>query len=448
MNEKLIDLTTGNPGRVLGRFMLPILFSYVLQQVYVLADTVIVGRGIGVEALAAVGTTDMLRGFVLWGVMGLTEGFGVVITLAYGKKNKAELQGNVRGALFLMISVSVLLFAAGAVLTAPLLKLIRVPAEIVPQADLYMRIMVMGSFAPVLYNTGAVVLRAFGNSRTPFTGILISSVVNIALDLLFVYGFGTGIGGAAAATVIAQLLSGLYVMSAVRRIPEVDFTCRLKDKDPARIRELLRKGIPNALQNSLITVGGTVFQMVINSFGLYYVAAFTAVSKLYLLLEGAAIAMKGALISFVGQNAGAGYYDRVRRGLRAALLFSAAVTVVIGGFLLWDGRNVLMLFVSADPKTQGEILEIACHFLRNMCLMMFALCILDLYRGTTMGMGNTLLSMWSGFAELTGRLAVGLLMTRFMGAQALFYAEPAAWICADLVVIPGHYLMMRHREKQ
>ncbi len=441
------DMTSGKPGRIIFSFMMPLLTANIMQQMYVMTDTVIVARGVGVEALAAIGTTDMLRSFVLWGVTGLSEGFGVVIAILEGGGKREEVKESIRAAYWLTFLVGIVAAAAGIPAVKPLLRLIHVPEHIFRESEVYLIIMYAGTFATMLYSTGAAVLRAFGDSKTPFWGMLLSSLVNIILDLLFVFVFPWGIAGAGAATIIAQLLSGFYCFREVNKRLTQKMKWKLTRGDLAWCRELLQKGLPSAFQNSFIAVGGVIFQSVINSYGIYYVAGFTAVSKLYLILEGAALALKGALMSFVGQNMGAGKYHRISEGIKMSLLMSGILSAVSGVLLIFFGRQILMLFISADPGTEKMVLDIAYNFLFNMCVMMFTLYLLDVGRGTVMGLGNTMAPMFSGVAELLGRLLTGLSLTVFLGEQALYLAEPMAWVCGDLIVIPAIYYILHKRRK-
>lgn len=437
-------MTKGTPALLLFRFMFPLLASNLLQQMYTMADTVITSRGVGIHALAAIGATDMLRSIVQWGAMGLCEGFGVRITILVGKRAKSELEQAIQTAYYLTMPVGVLTGAAASAVSVPILRLLNTPDEIFPSACVYLMILYGGTVFTLLYYTGAAVLQAFGDSRTPFIGMLISTGVNIVLDLLFVFGFEWGIAGAAAATVIAQALAGIFCISAVTRRtgvhlmrPSVEIVRKWSGK-------LFRKGMPMAFQNSFIAVGGTIFQGVINQYGLDFIAAFAAVSKLYLLIEGMALAMKGAMTIYVGQNRGAERYDRIRSGIRSALLILTASSALIAGLILTAEKPLLLMFLSADSTTKQDVLGIACHFLTNMCQMILVLYLLDFYRGTVMGLGNTVLPMCSGIGELVGRLAVGLVFTRWYGAKALFWAEPAAWFCGLIFLIPFCHFMLWH----
>lgn len=444
MNSSTLDMTRGRPPLLLFRFMLPLLASNLLQQMYTMADTVITSRGVGIHALAAIGATDMLRSFVQWGEMGLCEGFGVMIAILVGRGANDELRHAIQTACFLTLPVGILTGAVASAVSIPILRFLNTPDEIFPSACVYLMILYGGTVFTLLYYTGAAVLQAFGDSRTPFIGILISTGTNIVLDLLFVFGFEWGIAGAAAATVIAQALAGVFCISAVTRQAGVHLMRPSVETVRKWSEKLFRKGMPMAFQNSFIAVGGTIFQGVINQYGLDFIAAFAAVSKLYLLIEGMALAMKGAMTIYVGQNRGAERYDRIRSGIRNALLILAVSSALIAGLILLAEKPLLLMFLSADSTTKQDVLGIACHFLTNMCRMILVLYLLDFYRGTVMGLGNTLLPMCSGIGELAGRLVIGLAFTRWYGAEALFWAEPAAWFCGLIFLILSCHSIFRH----
>ena len=264
---------------------------------------------------------------------------------------------------------------------------------------LYLRIIFCGIPATAAYNMFASALRAMGNSKTPLTAMIIASVLNVSLDILFVAGFGWGVAGAAIATVIAQSFSAVYCFLILRRIDIVHLT--RADFMPASgmNARLMKLGIPVVFQNIIIGVGGLVVQYVINGYGFLFVAGFTATNKLYGLLEMAAISYGYAIVTYVGQNLGAGKIDRIRKGVRSSMLLSLLTSLIISAAMFLFGKNILSLFISGEPQQTQEVLAIAFKYLSIMAAMLWVLYFLYVYRSVLQGLGDTLMPMVSGMAE-------------------------------------------------
>lgn len=448
MGKRIIDMTTGSPAKLIFRFMIPLLGSSIIQQLYTISDAIIVGKGVGVDALAAIGATDMLRSFAVWGIAGFSDGFGILLTIMAGQKNWSMVRSEKSLSVKLSIIIALIVSLFGVFFASPLLRLTHAPQEIFAQAQLYMTIIYAGTTAMMMYNIGAAILRAVGDSRTPFIGILTAAVTNIGLDLVAVYILHWGLAGTAIATVIAQTISACYCFYVIRRMQifqkeEGDECLRGR----RWIGRFLAKGAPMAFQNSFIAIGGVILQSVINEYGFNYVAAFSATNKLYLVMEGAAIAMGGAMVTFVGQNYGAGRLDRVRQGMRSALIGSIVTALLIGGVLILFGKPILLLFLSRNAKSLDVILGIAYRYLTIMCALLIILYLVHVFRESTMGLGNTVFPMLSGLGEFSFRVFMALIGTKFLGAMGLYLAEPAAWFGADLVLIPSFFVVWRRAKK-
>lgn len=278
--------------------------------------------------------------------------------------------------------------------------------------------------------------------------MVVASIANIVLDALFVIGFHWGIGGAAAATLTAQLISALYCLYHILKI-EVLKPSRKDFRPEATIcRKLLALGSPMAFQNCIISVGGMIVQSVVNGFGVIFIAGFTATNKLYGILEIAATSYGYAMITYVGQNKGAGKTERIHKGVRSALLIALATSVVIGVFMLLFGRPILSWFISGTPDEVEQTMQIAYLYLAIMSLFLPILYILYVIRSSLQGMGYTVLPMVSGIAEFIMRTATALLLPLAVGEIGIFFAEIAAWIGADIVLVISWFVTIKKLPKE
>ena len=322
------------------------------------------------------------------------------------------------------------------------------PQNIIGMALLYLRIIFCGIPFTTAYNMFACELRAIGNSKAPLTAMLIASLINIVLDLLFVAVFGWGIAGAAIATIIAQLFSAIYCFAILKQIKLVQLAKSDFEHEAKLDLNLLKLGIPVVFQNIIIGVGGLVVQYVINGYGFLFVAGFTATNKLYGLLEMAAISYGYAIVTYVGQNLGAKQFDRIKSGVRVSLLISLATSIVISVAMFLFGKPILSLFLSGEQQQIEAVLEIAFHYLSIMAAMLWVLYFLYVYRSALQGLGDTLLPMLSGFAEFLMRIGAALILPIFIGQNGIFFAEIAAWSGAALLLCISYYIRIRATEKK
>lgn len=278
--------------------------------------------------------------------------------------------------------------------------------------------------------------------------MLIASLINIVLDLLFVAVFGWGIAGAAIATIIAQLFSAIYCFAILKQIKLVQLAKSDFEHEAKLDLNLLKLGIPVVFQNIIIGVGGLVVQYVINGYGFLFVAGFTATNKLYGLLEMAAISYGYAIVTYVGQNLGAKQFDRIKSGVRVSLLISLATSIVISVAMFLFGKPILSLFLSGEQHQIEAVLEIAFHYLSIMAAMLWVLYFLYVYRSALQGLGDTLLPMLSGFAEFLMRIGAALILPIFIGQNGIFFAEIAAWSGAALLLCISYYIRIRATEKK
>lgn len=438
--QRIHSMTQGHPTRLLLMFALPLMVGNVFQQLYTVVDTAVVGQFVGVGALASLGAADAPNWGVLGIIQGLTQGFSILMAQHFGAKDYRELSRAVSGSITLCVVFGVLLAVGGQLWALPILQLLNTPSDVLGGAVLYLRIVYGGIPAIMAYNFLAAILRALGDAKTPLYAIVVAALMNVVLDLLFVVGFHWGIAGAAIATVISQVASAVYCYFNVRRIHFIQV--RKADLRPGRQLswELLKLGFPIALQNAIIAVGSMVVQFVINGFGMLFLAGFTATNKLYGLLEIAASSYGFAVTSYVGQNLGARLVDRIKKGMRSALAIAVVTSVIIGAAMLVFGRLILSLFISGDPGEVEASLQIAFHYLSIMAVCLPILYLLYIYRSGLMGLGDTVVPMLSGFAEMVVRMGVVLLLPIWMGQEGVYYAEVGAWTAAAVILAAAYYV--------
>ena len=442
------DMTKGQPVKLLLFFALPLMLGSLFQQLYTMVDTIIVGQGVGINALASLGAADWLNWMFVGFVTGITQGFSIIFAQFYGAGDIKRLKAAVGNSVMLTAISAVIFTVAGELAIAPILRLLDTPTDIFAGAEQYLRVMLGGITVSLMYNFEAALLRALGDSKTPLMAMVTAAIVNVLLDLLFVLVFKWGIIGAASATIIAQGVSFVYCLTAIRKIEIV----RLEKKDigvhAQMTRKLLIVGVPIVFQNTVISVGGMILQSVINSYGFLFVAGFTAANKLYGLLETAATSFGFAITTYTAQNLGAGDFKRIKKGMRCAVIMALFTSVVVSLIMLIFGKPILRLFISSETGQVDEVLAIAYHYLSIMSYFLAVLYALHSYRSALQGLGNTVIPMMSGIAEFAMRTAAALLLPRLVGQEGVFYAEILAWTAAAILLVTAYYINVNSLRKK
>lgn len=441
-------MTSGSPARLIIIFALPLMAGSVFQQLYTVIDTMVVGQALGVSALAALGATDWLNWLFTGLIQGFAQGFSIQMSQEFGSGNYKRLRKTIFNSLVLSVICSLLVLAASQACAKPVLALLNTPDDIINSSLLYLRIIFLGMPIIMAYNLSASILRSLGDSKTPLQAMIAASVTNIILDLIFVLLFHWGIAGAAIATLLAQLLSSVYCFYFIKRI-EILKSSRdelIMEKDLSS--RLLLLSFPIAFQNTVIFIGGMIVQSVVNSFGVIFIAGFTATNKLYGILESAAISYGYSMSTYAGQNLGAGDLKRIRKGVRSALLIALITSITIAAFTLLLGKNILMWFLSGDPAQTTAALQIAYHYLTIMGLFLPTLYLLYIIRSTLQGTGDTFMPFISGIAEFAMRVSAALILPRFFGQEGIFYAEILAWIGADVILLGSYFFHVSMWQKQ
>lgn len=440
MSSQTTDMTVGSPTKHILGLSLPLILTNVGQQLYMIVDGAIVGRGVGVTALAAVGATDWCYWLVLWTVGGLAQGFSTFVSRAFGEKNYREMNKIIATSALLCVLIGGLLTILGVSVAKPLLELLRTPDDILDAASLYLATMFSGTLVVMGYNMAAAILRALGDGKTPLTAMVIAALLNIGLDCLFVFVFRWGIVGAALASVISQAISFLFCVAAIAKIDDICLDRNARQIEGKSIRQMLLFGLPIALQYVILTLGGMILQSSINLQGSIFIAGYTATNKLYGLLQCFAMSLGLASCTFVAQNYGAGLYDRVKKGVADSVKIVSIMAVLITGMTLLSRWQILRVFLDVHEAGGWEALKLAVRYLTIMSFCFIFLHILHVFRNVLQAMGITVWSMFSGVAELIARVLMSKVVINWIGSDALFISEPAAWLGAMLCVsLPYFY---------
>ena len=443
MNAKIKDMTTGKPLPLIISFALPLMVGNIFQQLYTVVDTMVVGKALGVDALAALGATDWLYWMWLGMIQGVTQGFGILMAREFGAKQYESLRSVVGSSVVLSALATVVLLTLGQAVAEPVLRLLNTPPEIMDGALLYLRIMFLGIPVVMAYNLLATVLRSLGDGQTPLYAMIVAALSNIVLDILFVLVFHWGIAGAAAATLIAQGISSIYCLGKIRRIRILGLKKEHFVLEPAKARRLLSLGSPMAAQNAIIAIGGMIIQGVVNGYGVAFIGGFTAANKLYGVLEIAATSYGYAMITYVGQNLGANKIHRIKAGMGRAIAVALATSALIAAVMLLLGQYIIGAFISGTAEEVAAATGVGFTYLSVMSACLPVLYILHVTRSAVQGMGNTVLPMVSGIAEFVMRTGGVLVLPALMGENGIFIAEVLAWLGADLILVPSYFVMLK-----
>lgn len=435
--QKRMDLTVGYPLKQILLFALPLVFGTMFQQLYSFADTVIVGRCLGIDALAAVGATYSLHFLILGFVQGACVGFGIPLAQSFGAGEKRELHRFLWNGFWVGSFFSVLLTVGTVILAAPLMAAMNTPENIFSMGVSYIRILFLGIPASILYNYSASVLRALGDSRHPFYFLLFSSILNVVLDYVFITDFHTGVEGAAAATVISQLVSGLLnTWWMFRRMELIEIRREDMSLSFRHIRKLCIIGLPMGVEYSVSAVGAILLQDAINILGSGAVAAQTAGEKIRQMFTLPMESIGMAMATYAGQNFGAGRMDRIKRGIRDGIVIQALYCAVVWVILLLMKGILVQLVLGSGSiqvarNAEKYLMICSCLFLLHGLLMIF--------RNVLQGMGYAGHAVLSGIWELAGRGLGGWIAVSGAGFTAVCFANPMAWgfalcYCAVMVL--------------
>ena len=442
----VMDMTTGDPIKRILKFFLPVMLGNLLQQFYSMADSMIVSRYLGVDAFSGVSATGSLNFLILGFALGLCSGFAIPVSQEFGAGDHGAMRRCFSNGIYLAGAIAVVMALVTGLLSAQILRLMGTPENIFDYSLTYIRLIFFGIPATVLYNLLSGVLRAVGDGRTPLYMLLCSTVLNIVLDLLFVVTFNMGIGGAAAATVLAQLVSGLLCIGMIYL--KFDILLIQKDEwtaDRKIMGRLLGIGVPMGLQFSVTAIGSTILQASVNSLGSQAVAAVGAGAKVQFVFTTPLEAVGVTMATYCGQNLGARRFDRVRVGVRRITLITFLYCIFAFAVQSFVGRTIALLFIDSS---QVQILDMATHYLNIMVATAFLLAIVLIYRNAIQGLGFSRVAMFAGLMELIGRAFVALVLVSAMGFNGACFANPTAWLCADLFLLPVYFRTVKRLETQ
>ena len=442
--SKEMDLTVGNPFRSLLKFAIPVILGNLFQLFYTLADSVIVGKTLGADSLAAVGSTSIIIYFVFCFINGFTGGFGICLGQRCGAKDEKGMRKSVAVSTILSIAFTVVLTLICCLFAHEILYLMQIPADISGEAYDYMFVVLLGTGATVFYNMISNMLRALGDSKTPLYFLVFSSILNIFLDLFFILVFHMGVAGAAWATILSQFLSALLSLLVGLNNFQVLHLRREDFRDlNASIRLHLKTGFPMGFQMSVMCIGQLAMQAVVNSLGTAAVAGYTAASKADQLSVLVNNAMMTAISNYVAQNFGAGKTERIRMGVRACLIQTEAFNLLMCAGILLLRHPIVRMFLS-DPTP--EIYHYSDVYLTIVAPFYLLLGLLAVYRTSIQSMQNGRAPFLACMIELVMRLAATVWLSSFIGYTAVCIASPLAWFGACALLIPCYYKMMGFRQ--
>ena len=441
-----VDMTTGSTtGHILG-FALPMLVGYLFQQFYSMVDTVIVGKFVGVLALAGVGSTSAINFMIIGFCTGICAGFSIPIAQCFGARDYPQMRRFIANSMWISAGFAAVITVLVCLLTGGILTAMNTQSDIYDYAYDYIFIVFAGIPATILYNLSSSIIRSFGDSRTPVYFLLFSSVLNIILDLVTIIYFGMGVRGAAYATVISQLIAGiLCTIYMYSRFPFIRGTGEERRPDLHCIRQLVYMGVPMGLQYTITAIGSVILQTAVNGLGYMAVAAVAAGSKIRLFFATPYDSLGGTMATFAGQNVGARKMDRVEDGIKKATLLGFGYSLFGLLVMILFGRPLTLLFIDG---TETEIIRMSQFFLIVDASFGLLLTCVNVFRFCMQGMGFSGLAILAGIMEMIGRSAVAFIFVPVFGFRAACFASPAAWLFADFFLIPACFWCVRRLRVQ
>lgn len=426
------DLTKGNEAKLIVMFALPMLLGNLFQQFYNMVDSWVVGRFVGTEALAAVGTGFPIIFLMVSLVMGFGMGANVLIAQYFGAKDTAKVRAVVETTYLVLFWSSLFMTIVGIVAVEPILRAMRLPEDLIPSASSYLRIIFGGMVLTFGYNGVSAILRGLGDSVTPLFMLIAATLLNVALDLLFVVVFGWGIEGVAWATVIAQgvsLVGSLVYLDRTHEILRVNYLKLRFDRDA--FSRSLKIGLPSGIQQTLVSLGFIVMNSVVNGFGTTVIAGYAAASRIDTFVGMPSMNISMALSAFVGQNLGAGKPDRARRGFRAALVAAFAVTAVLVVLLLAAGRPLVGIFTE-----DAEVVAVGARYLAVIAPFYFVFTLMFITNGLVRGAGEAVVPMLSTLVAMwLVRVPAAMLFSSWWGIEGVWWSFPTGWFVGAAIAV-------------
>ena len=442
------NLTKGNPFSLIFSFSISMMMGNVFQQLYTVVDSIIIGKKIGPLGLAAIGGTDWLIFLVNGFLIGLIQGFSVILGEKFGEKNEKAFEKYYRKARLLCFAISALFVVVLLLSSGLLLNVIGTKPEAFDYAKTYVNVIFAGIPFLVFYQFFAAVLRSRGNSRIQLVAMTVSSICNILLDILFICVMKMGIAGAALGTVLSEclvmIICGYHVYGIRQETKKLYETPSTRDF--TEVRELIVVGLPMALQSVITAIGGLIVIRCVNRYDITFLTGYTIAGKIYALLEIAASSYGMAVVAYVSQNNGARRTDRIRSGVRISVFMGVVTALICSMIMIFFGRAGMQLFVDQATVSE-EIFTYGCDYLIVLGIFYPLLYVLYIMRASLQGLGNTFIPMVSSMGQLVMRVLCALVLTSFIGHRGIYYGEISAWILADLILIVTYFVMMQKRKQ-
>ncbi len=441
------SLTEGKPMKLILGFGLPLLFGLIFQQFYNMVDTIIVGQKLGMNALAAVGSTGSINFMIVGFCIGICNGFAIPVAQCFGAKDYKNLKKYITNSAWMSLIFSVVITAVVGVLTHQILVWMHTPAAIMQDAYTYIFIVFMGIPAIFLYNVTSGILRSMGDSVTPLLFLIFSSLLNIILDLIMVPMIG--VAGAAIATITSQGISGVIcLIYMIRKFGFLKFEREDWTFSRRHALKLCGMGVPMGLQYSITAIGSVILQTAVNSLGETVVAAVSAGSKIGMFACCPFDAMGSTMATYGGQNVGAGRLDRVDQGLKDCLKLGIGYALIAFVFMLVFGKSLTLLFVSPSEPHITELMDLTYRYLIGNSAFYIPLAFVNIVRFMIQGLGYSTFAVLAGVCEMVARGLAGFVLVPIFGYIFVALGSPLAWVFADAFLIPAYFYVMRRLRRK
>lgn len=428
------DMTSGKPSKILFFFSMPMVLGNIFQQFYNIIDSVVVGNFIGPKALAAVGASYPITFVCIAVATGASVGCSVVISQMFGAKDIEKMKTAIHTSIISIAIFSLILMIIGLISSRLILNLLNTPKDIFEDANNYIRIYFSGVIFLFIYNIITSVFNSLGDSKSPLSFLIFSSIINVLLDLLFVIKFKLGVPGVAYATLIAQgvsaILSLTYLLKKVKKI-EIKEKAKLFDIDI--LKKMCSIAIPSIIQQSIVSVGNLFVQALVNGYGYETIAGYTAATKIDSITIMPMVSLSTAVSTFTAQNVGGKKNERVKNGYRSALLMIGGFCTVVTLILFIWGSSFIEIFV--DTSGNNQIINIGVEYLRVVSIFYFLMGIMVITNGVLRGSGDVKVFMFSSLTNLSVRILLAYLLAYIIGQRAIWWAIPLGWLCASIISV-------------
>lgn len=440
------EMTHGKPLPLILGFCVPMLVGNLFQQFYSMVDAIIVGKFIDVDALAAVGSTGSVSFLIIGFTSGITSGAGILPSQCFGAGNYSEMRKYIANAVYLCIITTVIVTSLALGFCYPLLKVMQTPDDIIGLAYDYIAVIFGGICVTMAYNLMASILRAMGDSRSPLYFLIVASIINIGLDLLFIIVLKMGVAGAGWATVISQGFSALLCFIYLKKNFEIlSFEKGESAFSKERIFAVAKLGVPMGLQFSITAIGSILLQSAVNGLGKVTMAAVTAAGKMQSIMAAPMETLGITMATYAGQNLGAGEYSRIRRGMNCSFAVGLTYSLVSIVLIWFLSGPLCLLFVDVE---ETQVIEQAVYFIRINSFFYPMLALLFIIRSSLQGLGYSFLPMLAGACELAARTVVALVLIAPFGFNAACFASPIAWAAATTLLIVVYVVKMRELKRK